>query len=607
MHAVGAAALAIVAWAAGGIVCRGLPPVRGAERVVLRAYAGATAVATAVLVVGSVSLKAAWYLTAIAALGVVLRTIWRWRKGAGTEPRIGGGPASRFASLNLGVVIAANLLAAIAVLAPITSWDAGVAHLAVPAAHARAGVIGLDEGNVYSAYPQLLHAVFAVSYSVDGERGVAAIGWMLCVLSCCAVYALGKRAGGEIAGAVAAALFASSPIYSAQAGTVAIDVPFAGFVAGSLVALLTWSESKNLHVLLVSGLIAGAACGIRHTGYLVIVFLALWIVTAPLPARWRSLSVFAASAAFASAPWWLRSWLLVGNPLYPLLTGVFGDGGIPDVQVTAPLQHETARAAGVIDALTFPWRILMHPDQFDGWQASPGGLTLALGVVGVLVGGPVARRLGAFSLGGIVAIYMVQRLARYLLPFFMPLHVLSGVAVARLQPLRKPIAALLAFSYIYGLLLAAGMMHFKLPAAIGLESREDYLTRRVERYPAFAWANRNLREDATVLTLDPRGYYLRPHTFTNLAALARIANKSPEDQLAWMKRHEIRYILVPEAYVEASPVFREWGITPLIASWRSAPDRFVPVYDAPMADVRSGGVERVTIYEVVWGDAGAHP
>jgi hypothetical protein len=54
-------------------------------------------------------------------------------------------------------------------------------------------------------------------------------------------------------------------------------------------------------------------------------------------------------------------------------------------------------------------------------------------------------------------------------------------------------------------------------------------------------------------------------------------------------------------------VFREWGIAPLIESWRAQPDRFIPIYDAPMADVRSGGVERVTIYEVYWGDTVANP
>src|SRR5690606_26716630 len=112
---------------------------------------------------------------------------------------------------------------------------------------------------------------------------------------------------------------------------------------------------------------------------------------------------------------------------------------------------------------------------------------------------------------------------------------------------------------------------------------------------------------ATVLTLDPRAYYLQSPAFTNLAALSQWAEEPEEARLEWMQRRGIRYILVPEAYVEASPVFREWGIAPLVESWRAQPQRFVPIYDAAMADPRGDGVERVVIYEVVWGDTGDRP
>jgi len=603
----GVAVLAIVSWTAGGWVRRYLPARPDAEYVALRTYSGLALVAVFVLLSGSISLRFAWMALTLAAIAAIVRTGLRWARDGARERSFLGRPESRFAAIAIGVVVAANFVAFLASQAPVTSWDAGTAHLAVPASYSRAGHIGLDEGNVYSAYPQLLHTLYALEYSVDGERGVSTVSWGLCVLACVATYGLGKRVGGEVAGAVAAALLATSPIYAAQAGTVAIDVPFAGLIAAALGALVAWMETRRPIFLAFAGIIAGSACGIRHTGYLVVVFALIWIVTDAKETRLRSGVLFAVCAVFASAPWWLRSWWLVGNPVYPLLTGVFGDGGMPDVQVTAPLQHETARSAGILDVVTFPWRILMHPDQFDGWQASPGGLTLTLGVVGMVVGGRIARRLGAFSLAGFVTIYMVQRLARYLLPFFLPLHVLSGVAVAELRALRRPITGLLAFAYIYGLVLAAGMMHFKLPAALGLESRDDYLSRRLERYPAFEWAHRNIPADATVLSLDPRGYYLHRHTFTNLALLSEIAKESPEARTLWMKQHGIRYIFVPEAYVESSPIFREWGIAPLIDGWRNTHERFVPVYDAPMEDVRSGGVERVTMYEVVWGDAGEHP
>ena len=603
----GIVAIVIAAWAVAVYFRDRSTPAHDYEAAILRLYSGFAIVAAVVMGIGSLSLALSWYAVALVAAAAVLFALWR--RYTKRVPMFSYVPErqSRFAALNLFVVLVAQLIAFIASRAPITSWDAATAHLALPAAYARDGSIGLVDGNVYSAYPQMLHSLFAVIYWVNGEWGVALFSWWMCAFSAMAVYALGKRVAGDEAGAVAAALFATSPIFAAQAGTVAIDVPFTGFIAAALTALFAWQQSTQRSYLMLAGVIAGAACGIRHTGHLVLVLMAMWVFIESKPARINHLVFFATTAALAAAPWWLRSSFFVGNPVYPVLTSVFGDGGMPDVQRVGLLEHETARNAGLLDFITFPWRILMHPDQFDGWQASPGGLTLALGVVGVLVGGRISRWLGAFSLAGVVTIYYVQRLARYLLPFFMPLHVLSGVAVARLQPLRRPLTALLAFSYIYGLALAAGMMHFKLPAVFGVESRDDYLTRRVERWPAFAWANTNLDPAATVLTLDPRDYFLRSPAYTNLAALAEIGREPESARLEWMQRHGIRYIFVPEAYVAASPVFRDWGIAPLVESWRTQPDRFVPIYDAAMADVRRGGDERVVIYEVVWGDASDDP
>ncbi len=508
---------------------------------------------------------------------------------------------SRIEWASLAALIAVNAIALLTSYAPPTQWDATTAHLAVPASYARAGRIQLLDGNVYSAYPQLFHTLLAALHSLGGARDLPVFMWFMCTFACLAVYALAFRLAGRTAGLIAAAMFSTAPIYIAQAGTVSIDVPFTGFIASALLALVIWDESRNARYLAMAGVIAGAACGIRHTGYLAAFLMFAWVVTQSRGRRTGSAAIFGGAAVLASAPWWLRSWILVGNPVYPLLTSVFGDGGMPDVQVTAPLQHGTARSAGVVDLLTFPWRIAMHPDAFDGWQASPGGLVLALGVVGVLWGGRRARWLGGFSLAGIVTIYYVQRFARYLFPFFMPLHVTGALAAVRPGPLRRPIAALLIFSYIYGLGLAVGTTYFKWPVVFGLESREEYLTQRVERYPAFQWINEHIPEDATVLTLDPRSYYIQRKSFQNLAAIAQLSGKSIEAQLEWMAARGIRYILVPDVYVASSPIFREWGIAPLIEGWRGDA-RFRAVYSEDLPGTRGGETEHVTILEVAGGD-----
>ncbi len=588
---------------AGRIALRG-PHLRPREEIGLQFHLGLALIAPVLLFVGCRSLVVVQLFVLLPGSLVALYAMFRIMESAAATRTASVSrrqPLTGLERTSLAVTLLVCLSALAASMAPVTSWDATTAHLAVPQTYARLDRIQLIPGNVYSAYPQLMQTLFALGANDAGGTSAPIASWLLCVLAAVSVYGLGHRLGGRTAGLVAAATFSSAPIFIAQAGTVAIDVPFTGFLASALLALLMWSETASRRHLVIAGVIAGAACGIRHTGYLAAFLMLAWVALEGKQHRAKSAFVFAAAAFAASAPWWMHSWILVGNPVYPLLTSVFGDGGMPDVQVTGLLQHETARSAGLVDLLTFPWRIVMQPERFDGWQASPGGLVVALGVVGVLTRGRMARWLGGFSLAGILTIYYVQRFARYLFPFFMPLHVTGALFAVRPGPLRRPIAGLLVFSYIYGLGLALGTTYYKWPVVLGLESCEHYLAGRVERYPAFQWLNAHTPEDATVLTLDPRSYFIHRNSFQNLAAIAQLKDKSIDAQWEWMKEHEIRYIFIPDAYVASSPIFRERGITPLIDAWR-ADARFHTVYSEDLPDPRSGGTEHVTILEVARGD-----
>ena len=119
------------------------------------------------------------------------------------------------------------------VLAPVTSWDAGVAHLALPSDYARADRIAFLEGNVYSAYPHLMHSLFAYVFSESGETPVALTSWLFGVLACLSVYCLGRRADGRETGFIGAAIFSTSPLFFSQAGPVLVDVASAALPAAA--------------------------------------------------------------------------------------------------------------------------------------------------------------------------------------------------------------------------------------------------------------------------------------------------------------------------------------------------------------------------------------
>lgn len=568
------------------------------EGLVLRLLAGMTLLAVICLVVGSISLWMAeliCYAVAVAGMTLLLRR----RKGPPRqEPAAGGAPLILFERISVVAVAGVALLAVVSALAPPTNWDSVVAHLALPADYARMGRIAVLEGNAYSAYPHFMHALYATVYLHGGAIGCGLLSWFMALLAAGAAYVLAGRIAGRTAGIAAAAVTATMPVFFDQAGAVTIDLAFSALVLAALGALMAWRDDGRLGWVVLGAWLAGSACGIRHTGYLVCVLLALGVFFAPSPSRTRVLLIFAGLAVAGALPWLARSALVAGNPVYPFFMNVFPSGGIPDTDITAIAAHSSVGAVTLKEFALFPWNVVMHPERYDGWAKSPGPFVLLLAVPAMFVGGRRARAIGLYAFAGIAAMFFFRQYARYLLPFFAPLAALAGVGLVRLGAMRKPAAALLVCSYAFFLVLDAGAMYFKVPVVLGLESRRDYLVRRVERYPAFEWVNENVAADRTTLTVDPRNYYLTGRSNHNMEALRPLAGRRMRDQVQWLDARHIDYFMFPQAYAEESPGYRESGLLEMFNAWRNEPRHFRLLKRLELPRPRQAGTEIVEIYEV---------
>lgn len=567
-----------------------------------RLLCGLVPVAAMALVIGSYSLAWAQY-----AIGGVAFFSVAWSLRPGT-PRERQPQKAHFAALNflekasITATLAAWGLSLLGALAPATGWDATVAHLALPAAYNRAGYIITDPGNVYSGYPHFMHALYAVAYLGSHELPVSLLNWTLGCLACLSLYALGRRIGTRQTGLVTAALLATAPIYLDQAGNVGIDLPFMAYSTAALAALVTWHEDRNRPWLLLAGLLAGASCGIRHTGYIVCLLLAIGVIGMALRTRpFKHGALFSSTAALAASVWLVRSWLVTGNPLFPFLLSCFPPSPIDHIAVTAPGVHESigrSSGMGLVAFLRFPWDIVMRPALYDGWNKSPGGMILVLGVPGLVLGGTRARWLGAFSAAGGTFFFFFQRLARYLLPFFAPMMVVAALAVERMPQGRRVASTILVFSFLYGLGFHAAAVHVRIPVVLGRQTKMEYLTSRVERYGAFVYANQRLNDGGKILTLDQRSYYLDGPSYQNHWSLKRIAGVPLGQQVAWLHEHQIRYVMIPEDFVTRSGAL-SGEIATMLGEWQRSPQYF-ELKDMPLQLPRRGeaGVEKVSFYVV---------
>tara|TARA_R110001592_G_scaffold164148_6_gene398183 strand:- start:496 stop:2283 length:1788 start_codon:yes stop_codon:yes gene_type:complete len=593
----------VAAWGLGSCL-RSLTVVDAAEAAAVRLLVGLIPLGWLAIAVGSFSLSAVQWVAFLISIVSVL-VMLRRRTSPGRAPTPSDVPRSLLEKFSLTALVGAGLLTLVGALAPVTSWDACVAHLALPADYARVGHIFLHPGNVYSGYPHFMHALFAAAFYNDhggSELPVSLLNWTFGLLACLAVYSLGRRIGTRQTGVVAAALLATAPVYMDQAGGVGIDLPFVAYSTGALAAFVAWRDTRQTPWLVVAAVFAGSACGIRHTGYLTALLLLVAVVIhGPSGHRTRCTLVFAGAAFLAALPWFGRTWWVTGNPLFPFLLDYFPASPIDHIAISTPGAHESidrARGLSALAFIRFPWDIIMRPQDYDGWNKSPGGMILILGVPGLILGGVRAWWLGAYSAAGGVVFFFFQRLARYLLPFFTPMMVVAALAAERMPRGKRAVAALLIGSFGYGLLLHAAAVHFKVNVVLGRQSKSDYLTARVERYGAFQYANDHLNDGGTLLTVDQRSYFIDGPTFQNHWSLKRIANATLEDQVAWLHDNDIRYVMIPTDFVEGSGAL-SGDIADMLRTWRIDPGHFV-LMDRPLQLPRrdGNGLEEVAFYAV---------
>ncbi|MBI4556743.1 MAG: hypothetical protein HY706_04105 [Candidatus Hydrogenedentes bacterium] len=614
--------IVLVATAAvvGSWVLRPLRLPANIEGFAFRLWTGLCLCALLILAVGSFSLRAAQFATyAVALLALTVEVIllllpYKARHvEAATSPGettpVEVRESGRWSFMEVfaaGATVSALTLALVSALAPVMNWDAASTYLALPADYVREGRIRFLEGNTHSGYPQFMLVLHTYALQGGGESAATLVNWTIAVLACMTAYGLGERWEGRKCGLLSAAFLATTPIFIREAGMVAPRLAFAGLSLAGVSALVAWRQDRRHGSLLLAGFFAGSTCGIEYAGYLVSALLFLDVALTrnrPVPesgSRVADLKRFGVTAFCAAGPWLLGSYLMTGNPIYPFHPSVpwlegFAKGQIPTLSWPAAVNWSAAR-----DFLMYPWNVVMRAQWYGGWVNSPGCLVLLLGVPGLLVGGNIARRLGAFSIGGGIVLYFLQPSARALLPFFLPLMVVAAVAACRMRGLRFLVSGLLGLAFVFGIAYDIVAVHGQFPVVSGRETREQYLERHVARYAAFQWVNDHLDHDDTILTFDPRAYYFRMRTYQNYDVLKRIGRQSVRQQRSWLRARDIRYVFVPESYFYGSPVFDGSGLRRMLNVWKRDPRHFVLRKTLVIPRPNSGGTERVEIYEVLY-------
>lgn len=213
-------------------------------------------------------------------------------------------------------------------LAPPTDADALAYHLALPKLYASVGRIRDVPWMIFSHWPHLPQVLYSIGIFARMETLPALLHFATAAALVLSVFNAGRDWLSERAAWLAAALLAAQPILAGFAGTPRIEAWWALFAFLASVYAWRWKQDGAKSYIVLSGLFAGFAASSKLMGLASLCILAAWTAlqgrgTMRGPAL-RAAGWFLMAGLAVVLPWYLKTWIALGNPIWPFFSKVLG-------------------------------------------------------------------------------------------------------------------------------------------------------------------------------------------------------------------------------------------------------------------------------------------
>jgi 4-amino-4-deoxy-L-arabinose transferase-like glycosyltransferase len=423
----------------------------------------------------------------------------------------------------LGVLAAIAFLALIVALAPPWAYDGLMYHLVAPRLFFESGRIIPLPGILQANGPLLGQMLYAIGLGFGTDTFAQVIHLSCAGTLVLAVLAAGRRLLGRAGGWIAAGILLGIPILPLWGTLAYVDMIQALFEFLAVWMLLRWSEEPGRVWLGLSALMAGLALGTKLMGLFMVPALCLWLMFLARRRGWlRALGLAAGYGlvvGLIAAPWYLFSFVTLGDPVYPFL---HGGAEWPTARLALHLTYLRSFGAGntLLDFVLLPWNLYFHHNAFAALMGSieyPSLVFPLVLLVPIVSLSTRVRALGVLSLLRLATWFVGSQQMRFLLPLY-PVWALMAAGV--LMGLEKRLHLRLGYPRLSAALtsglVATTLVYLTifsiderpLATVTGAESRATYLERRAYDYPAMRFISSSLGPTDRVLELwDGQSYY----------------------------------------------------------------------------------------------------
>jgi hypothetical protein len=204
-------------------------------------------------------------------------------------------------------------------MAPEVSPDGAGYHLGLASRYLREhGFVRITD-NLYAAMPGGVEMLFLFAFAFGKHSAAALVHFTFLVALVWQVFSYARRRGFPVAGASAALLIFASPVVGIDGTSAYNDVAVAAIAFTLFHLLEIWDEERNPRLLAAIGLAAGFAFAAKYTAWPAVAYALGFVVVK----NRKAVLPVAACAAVLIAPWLLKNWIYLHNPVAPFFNRQF--------------------------------------------------------------------------------------------------------------------------------------------------------------------------------------------------------------------------------------------------------------------------------------------
>ncbi len=418
---------------------------------------------------------------------------------------------SYFEKIILLIVLIVFVVSLSSAIAPPIGNDALAYHLLHPKIFIEQHAVKHIQYTRESLWPYLTEMLFTVGILLKSDILAKLFHYLFGLLSAIAIFCFAARFFNRRTGVLASVLFFITPAVFTQAGYAYVDLALCFYILCALYLFVLWSSKNNLLYLVFSGVFLGLALSIKVLAGIALIIIGIGVIAIIITKKpnLKLLTLYILSfctpVLLCGFIWYLRSFIILGNPVFPFMSEIFKSGWSTEIGKELGLNR------GLLGFLRLPWDLTMYPDSFGGEQIG----FLFLGFLPFALFVNWKRRLNLFLVFFILAYtaiwFKLDPNIRFLFPIFPVACLLlsDGINKALYKKHFTMIKSFIVFGLLINLSLAVYYNLNSLKLLTNSIDKQSYLLKKERTYAIANWINENIaKKDALLISAnEPRLYY----------------------------------------------------------------------------------------------------